>query len=498
MHLSIPKDALCEFINIEPIQNTLYSKCQIKVCYVGDEPNRNRTIITKDVARKMANSLPGCPIVGFYNQENEDFEEHDKTISIKNGNFIIEDATRPYGFVDLNAKVWFQKFVDDNSIEREYLVTEGIIWDGVYKEAERILSKGNNESMELDENTLQGNWTYDQNHKPKFFIINDAIISKLCILGEDFEPCFEGSQIKATFSLDQNFKDCLDKLIKEFKQTVEGGKTQMILPSKFSISIENENTLWTSIYKKYNTDAIGVFEEDGKNYVLVQENEKYFKQEFSLVNNVFSFVGTPIYVDNIYATDPNLSKFDVELVASYSAKQKEEKKDEPEEKKKEEPKEEPKQKKDDDDDDEEYACGGKKKKKEYSLEEIPEYQELLGKYNQLNSSYSQIVNEKNSLQEEVNSLKEFKLNVEKAKKEDMINSFYMLSDEDKSDVIKNINTYSLDEIEQKLSVICVRKKVNFTPEEPKNNITYNLHDSNSGNMPAWLQEVENTVKFRNN
>ena len=494
MHLSIPKDALCEFINIEPIQNTLYSKCQIKVCYVDDAPNRNGTVITKDTARKMANSLPGCPIVGFYNKEKKDFEGHNKEINLEDGKFSIKDVTRPYGFVDLNAKVWFQKFIDDNSVEREYLVTEGIIWDGVYKEAERILDNGNNQSMELDEESIQGNWTYNQNSEPEFFIINDAIISKLCILGEDVEPCFEGAQIKTSFSLDKDFQNCLDKLIYEFKQTVEGGKTQMILPSKFSISIENENTLWTSIYEKYNTDAIGVFEEDGKNYVLVQENEKYFKQEFSLVNNVFSFVGTPIYVDNIYATDPNLSKFDVELVASYSAKQKEEKKDEPEEKQKEEPKEEPKQKKDDDDDDEEYVCGGKKKKKEYSLEEIPEYQELLGKYNQLNSSYSQIVNEKNSLQEEVNSLKEFKLNVEKAKKEDMINSFYMLSDEDKSDVIKNINTYSLDEIEQKLSVICVRKKVNFTPEEPKNNLTYNLQDSNPNGVPAWLQEVENTVK----
>ena len=74
MHLSIPKDALCEFINIEPIQNTLYSKCQIKVCYVGDEPNRNKSVITKEVAKQIANSLPGSPIVGYYNEVEGDFE----------------------------------------------------------------------------------------------------------------------------------------------------------------------------------------------------------------------------------------------------------------------------------------------------------------------------------------------------------------------------------------------------------------------------------------
>ena len=61
-------DTPIEFINITPI-NPLISKCQIKVCYVGEEPNRNGSIITKEVARGMANSLPGSPIVGFFNED---------------------------------------------------------------------------------------------------------------------------------------------------------------------------------------------------------------------------------------------------------------------------------------------------------------------------------------------------------------------------------------------------------------------------------------------
>jgi hypothetical protein len=55
----------------------------------------------------MANSLPGSPIVGFYNEAKEDFEEHNRVIDISNGEFKIKDTTKPYGFVDLNAKVWF-------------------------------------------------------------------------------------------------------------------------------------------------------------------------------------------------------------------------------------------------------------------------------------------------------------------------------------------------------------------------------------------------------
>ena len=90
MHSSVLLKNSIELINITPL-NPLISKCQIKVCYVGDEPNRNKSIITKDVAKQMANSLPGSPIVGYYNEEKEDFEEHNKLIEVANGKFKLKD-----------------------------------------------------------------------------------------------------------------------------------------------------------------------------------------------------------------------------------------------------------------------------------------------------------------------------------------------------------------------------------------------------------------------
>lgn len=158
MHKSIGIEQSIEFINVTPL-NPLISKCQIKVCYVSDEPNRNRSIITKEVARKLANSLPGSPIVGYYNEGNGDFEEHNKIIEISNSQLNFKENTRPYGFVDLNAKVWFQIFLDDDAIEREYLVTEGYLWTGQYPECQRIIDQGNNQSMKLDDNYLDAYWT---------------------------------------------------------------------------------------------------------------------------------------------------------------------------------------------------------------------------------------------------------------------------------------------------------------------------------------------------
>ena len=84
MNISVPIENSLEFIEVTPV-SPLISKCQIKVCYVQDEPNRNGSVITKETAKEMANTLPGCPIVGFYNESYEVFEGHYQSIKIGNG-----------------------------------------------------------------------------------------------------------------------------------------------------------------------------------------------------------------------------------------------------------------------------------------------------------------------------------------------------------------------------------------------------------------------------
>ena len=106
MHISVPVANTMEFVNATQV-SPLISKVQIKVCYVGQDPNRNGSVITKDVATKMGQSLKGCPIVGYYNKQSKDFEGHNREVSVENGKFEILDTTKPYGFVDTEAKIWF-------------------------------------------------------------------------------------------------------------------------------------------------------------------------------------------------------------------------------------------------------------------------------------------------------------------------------------------------------------------------------------------------------
>ena len=69
-----------------------------------------------------------------------------------------------------------------------------------------------------------------------------------------------------------------------------------------------------------------------------------------------------------------------------------------------------------------------------------------------------------SLQAQVHALEtahaelvEFKRQSDDAKKDEMIEKFYMLSDEDKKELFI-ITNYTVEEIEEKLSVICFRKR----------------------------------------
>ena len=504
MHSSIRLETPCEFINVTPL-NPLISKCQIKVCYVGEDPNRNRSIITKEVARQMANSLPGSPIVGFYNESKGDFEEHNRIIDVSNGKFEIKDTTRPYGFVDLGAKVWFQKFLDDGVNEHEYLMTEGYLWTGQYPECQRIIDKGNNQSMELDDKTLNATWSKDNNGRPKFFIINEAIISKLCVLGEANEPCFEGSNITTPtiqFSFEDGFKEQLFSMMQELKDLLNKGGEKVF--TRYAVEIGD--TLWTALYSRVNeTYSIeGVYEDEAQKFAILKADDKYYRLNFSISESEEIVFAEEVVEVEEYTPDTE-PQFDADAVASFVENYKKEDKkgeednDNSEEKEEKEVCEKCGKPKDEctchDDEEEE-------KKKKYSLEEIPEYVELSTQYSALEENYNSLLATVENLNNQIAELTTFKVAAERKDKQEMIDSFYMLSDEDKADVITNIDTYSLDDIEAKLSIICVRNKVSFNLDDDKDTkgpTTYNLSSSSAEDdmTPAWVKAALAVAKNKN-
>ena len=451
-----------EFINITPC-NPLISQCEIKVMYVGE--NRNRSYITKEVATEMANTLPGCPIVGYFKEDKQDFADHGDRVIIDDTGVHFKCMTRPYGFVAPDAKVWFQKFEDTdefgNKTVREYLMTTGFLWTGQYPECKSVAESGKPHSMELDEETLNGQWSKNYKTNMDFFIINDAIFSKLCILGDDVEPCFEGSSvtapnISASFTkVDDKFTHTLFTMMQELKFALKG-EQEMSTQDKFEKDLTVENEVVTEETVENSFAASDKKEEEEKKAPESEEKEGSESEEKA----------------------PEKEDEEEEEKKDKFAKDEEEEK---EEDKKEESSEDKDDKKEEQEDEDE--------KKKYSLLE-EEYNTLQANYSELESKYNELLQFKNQIEDE--------------KKDALINSFYMLSDEDKKEVIANKANFSLDDIEAKLSVICVRKKVNFdledsdkieeTTEAPVT--TFNLEEQASS-APAWIAALKNTQKSRN-
>ena len=445
-----------QFIDLQPLDvNPLMSKGKLKVFYLGQ--NRNGSAINRETATRMSKTLRGCPIVGWYKKEKEDFMDHGDQLVLDGEGAHFNVLTKPYGFIAPDAKVWFQFYEDTdefgNACMREYLVTECYLWTEQFPECKQVIENNNPHSMELDDETLKGHWATDNNSGLEFFIIDDAIFSKLCILGEDVEPCFEGSmflpeETSSNFSKNDFLKE-LTTMAKELKFALsnnEGG---------LSMEVQNE------VIEQSTVEEIQPVE--------TENNETVENSSFEADKNSET------------TTDENAI-----TVEEFAKEEKEDKKEEEQEEGS------TSEEKEDEDKDE-------KSKSKNSLEENSvDVAQLQADFSELQKNFA-------SLEEENKQLRAFKQEIEDKQKDDLINSFYMLSDEDKKDVIENKTNYSLDEIESKLSVICVRKKVNFDLDEEKKSTSeeesvatvFNLNSTEADNIPAWIKAVED-VKNRNN
>lgn len=447
-----------EFLNVTSI-SPLISKCEIKVFYLG--LNRNKSYITKEVATDLANTLPGSPIVGYFMKDKQDFDDHGDRIYFDEAGMHEECMTKPYGFVAPGAKIWFQKFQEVDSkgeaVVREYLMTEGYLWTGQYEECKAAIENGKGQSMEFDPKHCNGNWAVDKNNGTKFFIINDTLFYKLCLLGDDVEPCFEGAAVTAP-DISKNFSN-EDTMVYTLFQMMEELKTTLSDRGGEPMNLENNSTLETQVVEENITEVVE------ENVAEVVETEN------TIVDNSVE----ETVIENQETTE------------QFAKKEDEEKEED----------------KDSNSESNSNSDDNKKEDKEDKDEDKKKYELLESENASLKSENENLKAQFSALEQICEELKAFKNQVENAQKDELIASFYMLSDDDKQDVIENKSKYSLDDIESKLSVICFRKKINFAKVDEENNeeenaiLTYNLNGGDGDLTPAWLKAVEAKRKSNN-
>ena len=92
-----------------------------------------------------------------------------------------------------------------------------------------------------------------------------------------------------------------------------------------------------------------------------------------------------------------------------------------------------------------------------------------------------LVEENERLRHELDELLEFKRSIESREKDALIAKYHMLSDEEKASVIEHKDEYSLEQIDEKLALIYVKKNVDFSTVD--------------GHKEEEMEDVESLLNF---
>lgn len=179
---------------------------QGKVRVFYKHSNRNGSYITDEFAEKLALTAYHKPIIGTYNVLHKDFEGHEGA-----------EQAKAYGYVLPNTLTW-ENHLDNDGVAREYATYEVLIWAKYWEEANEIFTK--TQSMEIDPQTIRGDWSFMEGKDFEEFVYSDGVIAGLCILGDAKVPCFQGA---AFFSTEDESYVQFTNAIKNFY----GGKATM-------------------------------------------------------------------------------------------------------------------------------------------------------------------------------------------------------------------------------------------------------------------------------
>ena len=192
---------------------------RLKVRVFTKYGNRNGSYITEEVANQLIESATqgNTPVVGFFDPATNSWASHSGPA-----------LANAYGYVE-NFIGW-EPFEDTDGVTRDYAVFSVVLFTDYFEEASKIL--GQNQSMELDPESITGAWTTIENQE--YYVYTTAKMLGFCIIGEH-EPCFS---VSSFFSKnDDTYNNQFEKFssllfdlrtkVEEAEKELEGGEQPM-------------------------------------------------------------------------------------------------------------------------------------------------------------------------------------------------------------------------------------------------------------------------------
>lgn len=223
---------------IEALSQDDSNAFRLEVAVFTKYKNRNGSYITDEYAELLIKSATrgNTPVVGFFDPESQTWASHTGP-TLANG----------YGYVE-NFLGW-QPFTDTDGVTRDYAVFSVVLFTKYYEEAKKI--RGQHQSMELDEYTINGDWANFDGEE--YFVYTSGDMLGLCVIGSH-EPCFSVSSFFA--KNDDTYKSQYEKfssllfglkaIVEEAEKNNKGGEQPMneelekqeVIPAAVDVVVE--------------------------------------------------------------------------------------------------------------------------------------------------------------------------------------------------------------------------------------------------------------------
>lgn len=156
-------------------KNNYVTHAKLKMFYIGETGDSR--IFTEDFSNKVIKTLPMSPVVGYYDEDSEDFKAHNSKQYV-------------YGYVPENAEISFSE--EDG---QTWATTDVILFTGRKDNVGDVASKilGRQHSLELDPDTVEYKINRDNNGNFKSVEFIDASFIGLSVVGDSEKPAFSGS-----------------------------------------------------------------------------------------------------------------------------------------------------------------------------------------------------------------------------------------------------------------------------------------------------------------
>jgi len=191
--------------------NAFVTHARLKVFYMGETGDKR--LFTDTFSKQIMDTLPQTPVVGYYDEESEDFKAHNTKQYV-------------YGYVPKHAKINFEE-VDGKT----WAFTDVVLFTGRKDNIGDVATKiiGMQHSLELDPDTVEYVINRDAEGNFKNIEFKYAQFVGLSVVGDAEQPAFTGSHF---FTVDneqqlveayETFTSHIDEYFKENSDDYQGG-----------------------------------------------------------------------------------------------------------------------------------------------------------------------------------------------------------------------------------------------------------------------------------